>query len=68
MLYLQAKAHIKKEVRDKTTEELEYERFKSECTFSPKVGGNLTQSLVSSPRDIEKFNEDKFIKKDIERL
>ena len=49
---------------------MEYERFKSECTVSPKVGpnGNLTQSILASLRDIEKFSDDKFVKKEIERL
>lgn len=53
---LYSKAKISKNKSDKTTEEIEYERNKSECTFAPK----LERLEVEGPK-VKPIKEDKFI-------
>jgi hypothetical protein len=61
-LYMKSK--IIKIRNDKTTEEIEYERNKSECTFAPK----LERLDVEDQRNRNRIKEDKFIQREIDRL
>lgn len=58
------KAKFLKIKSDKTTEEVEYERNKSECTFAPK----LERLDVEECKNKNIIKEDKFIQREIERM
>ncbi|CDW71596.1 UNKNOWN [Stylonychia lemnae] len=67
-LYNLAKNQKRMHKQDKTTEEIEYEKQKEECSFVPNVHKINNQSECLPPTQHERpIVDDKYIQKDIER-
>eukprot|EP00347_Sterkiella_histriomuscorum_P024180 403332030 len=68
-LYNLAKRMQQKPKTDKTTEEIEFEKAKDECSFAPNRNkvNNQSEQLPTTQHD-KPLIEDKYVQKDIERL
>ncbi len=68
-LYNLAKRMQGKPKTDKTSEEIEFEKFKEECTFAPNSQRVKISSQVMRNQEPETpITEDKFVQKEIERM
>jgi hypothetical protein len=66
-LYMLGKKLNKRQKEDKTTEEIEFERNKDECTFAPNKDRQMRTLEVESTNDV-KILDNKFVQKDVERM
>lgn len=67
-LYLLSKNLKTKQTQEKTTEEIEFERAREECTFTPNVKRESKILPNNEKENQVKISDDRFVVREIERM